>query len=72
MKEKTIRIIICIMTVITILPLLAMSSVSQSIEKNTDGPHLDFLIDPGVIGWNTVVWNYGDEPAYFVYWEIRY
>ena len=69
MIKKLSGILICIILIVIILP--AAASNYSSKDDELDGPHVDFLIGAGVLGWNVVIWNYGNEPAYLIKWEIE-
>jgi len=71
MKSKFVGLSVCIVLIIALLPSTATGRISCSTEAPASGPQLDFLFGPGAIGWNIVIWNYGDEPASFVSWEIE-
>ena len=67
MARKLIGFFACILLIVTTLPISALSPPLES----SDSPHLDFIANPGNKGFNLIIWNYGDSPAYFVFWEIE-
>ncbi|MFH1101750.1 MAG: hypothetical protein V1726_06920 [Methanobacteriota archaeon] len=70
MRQKTRSSITCFLLMICILPLVGSIPVKPAIQMKTDGPHLDFLVGPELVGWGVTIWNFGSDPAFFIHWKI--
>ena len=71
-RQTVVGILTCILLIGVLIPVSGISSESSvGSHANGDGPRINFLVGPEIIGWGITIWNYGTQPAFFIRWKIE-